>query len=100
MSVTSPGELAPLLAALAEELHALTEPLSSGDNALPATLRLAVLTGETAHLVGHLLRNTVEGQREIARHLARPLRERFALPDSASSDEVLCAYYHRLFLGE
>ena len=37
---------------------------------------------------------------EIARHLARPLRERYGLPDAASSDAVLCAFYHRLFLGE
>jgi uncharacterized RDD family membrane protein YckC len=37
---------------------------------------------------------------EIARHLAGPLRERYSLPENASSDSVLCAFYHRLFLGE
>ena len=37
---------------------------------------------------------------EIARHLAVPLRDRYNLPGSASSDAVLCAFYHRLFLGE
>jgi uncharacterized RDD family membrane protein YckC len=37
---------------------------------------------------------------EIARHLAGPLRERYSLPDAFTSDSVLCAFYHRLFLGE
>jgi uncharacterized RDD family membrane protein YckC len=36
----------------------------------------------------------------IARPLARPLRARFGLPDDASGDAILCAVYHRLFLGE
>lgn len=39
-------------------------------------------------------------QEEIARHLAGPLRERYTLPANTSSDAVLCAFYHRLFLGE
>ena len=50
--------------------------------------------------VRHRNRFGRDRREEIARHLARPLRERFDLPDSASSDEVLCAFYHRLFLGE
>jgi uncharacterized RDD family membrane protein YckC len=37
---------------------------------------------------------------EMAAHLARPLRERYKLPPKASSDAVLCAVYHRVFLGE
>jgi len=37
---------------------------------------------------------------EMAGPLARPLREKFGLPASASSDAVLCAVYHRVFLGE
>jgi len=37
---------------------------------------------------------------EIARPLALMLRARHPLPESASSDAVLCAFYHRLFLGE
>jgi uncharacterized RDD family membrane protein YckC len=37
---------------------------------------------------------------EIARHLARPLRDRYSIPNKVSSDAVLCAFYHRLFLGE
>lgn len=41
-----------------------------------------------------------ERREEIARHLARPLRARYALPDSAPADAVLCAFYHRLFLGD
>ena len=37
---------------------------------------------------------------EIARHLARPLRDRHALPPTATNDAILCAFYHRLYLGE
>ena len=37
---------------------------------------------------------------EIAQPLAGPIRTRFALPDESSGDAVLCAYYHRLFLGD
>jgi uncharacterized RDD family membrane protein YckC len=37
---------------------------------------------------------------EMAGPLARLLRARFGLPGSASSDAVLCAVYHRVFLGE
>ena len=49
--------------------------------------------------VRHRHRFGRDRREEIARHLARPLRERYALPDTASSDAVLCAFYHRLFLG-
>lgn len=41
-----------------------------------------------------------ERREEIARHLADPLRERYALPGSSPGDAVLCAYYHRIFLGD
>lgn len=37
---------------------------------------------------------------EMAAPLARPLRERYALPAHSSGDAVLCAVYHRVFLGE
>ena len=37
---------------------------------------------------------------EIARHLAGPIRARHALPATATGDAVLCAFYHRLFLGD
>ena len=37
---------------------------------------------------------------EMAEHLAGPLRARFSLPPRASADAVLCAVYHRVFLGE
>jgi hypothetical protein len=66
MTVTSPGELGRQFEPLAEKLHALTKPLSR--DALPAALRLAVLTGETAQLVGYVLRNTGEGRVDSARH--------------------------------
>lgn len=37
---------------------------------------------------------------EMAKHLARPLRDRYGLPAASSGDAVLCALYHRVFLGE
>ena len=37
---------------------------------------------------------------EMAGHLARLLRQRYGLPDGNSSDAVLCAVYHRVFIGE
>ena len=37
---------------------------------------------------------------EMAEPLAAPLRERFALPAAEPADAVLCAIYHRVFLGE
>jgi uncharacterized RDD family membrane protein YckC len=37
---------------------------------------------------------------EMAEPLAGPLRKRFGLPDQISSDIVLRAVYHRIFLGE
>ncbi len=37
---------------------------------------------------------------EMAGHLARPLRDRYGLPADSSADAVLCALYHRVFLGE
>ena len=49
--------------------------------------------------VRHRHRFGRDRREEIARHLARPLRQRFALPASASSDAVLCAYHHRIFVG-
>jgi uncharacterized RDD family membrane protein YckC len=37
---------------------------------------------------------------ELAEPLARPLRARFGLSPSDQADAVLCAVYHRIFLGE
>ncbi len=37
---------------------------------------------------------------EMAESLARPLRLRFGLPPKSSADAVLCAVYHRLFVGD
>jgi uncharacterized RDD family membrane protein YckC len=37
---------------------------------------------------------------EMAAPLARPLRDRLGLPANTTSDAVLCAVYHRVFLGE
>ena len=53
-----------------------------------------------ADYVRHRRKFGRDRREEIARPLAGPLRQRHGLPDRASSDSVLCAYYHRLFLGE
>ncbi len=37
---------------------------------------------------------------EMAEPLARPLRARFGLPPTEPADIVLCAVYHRVFLGD
>ena len=37
---------------------------------------------------------------EMAEPLARPLRMRFGLSPGASADAVLCAVYHRIFVGD
>ena len=50
--------------------------------------------------VRHRSRFGRDRREEIARHLAGPLRERYSLPEGSPSDAVLCAFYHRLFLGE
>lgn len=50
--------------------------------------------------VRHRHRFNRDRREEIARHLARPLRDRFALPPTVPGDAVLCAFYHRLFLGD
>jgi hypothetical protein len=36
----------------------------------------------------------------MAGPLARPLRRRYGLPEEVPHDAVLCAVYHRVFLGE
>lgn len=37
---------------------------------------------------------------EMAEHLAAPLRVRYALPEKTPADTILCAVYHRVFVGE
>jgi uncharacterized RDD family membrane protein YckC len=37
---------------------------------------------------------------EMAEPLARPLRARFGIPETWSADVVICAVYHRVFVGE
>ena len=66
-------------------------------------LRVAA-TPEQARAVADYVRSRgrflPDRREEIARHLAVPLRERYALPESSPGDAVLCAYYHRIFLGD
>ncbi|RCS52806.1 RDD family protein [Bremerella cremea] len=42
---------------------------------------------------------TTARRREIARHLAEPLLEKFGLPSDTSYDLLLCALYYRTFLS-
>src|SRR5437868_3627765 len=39
-------------------------------------------------------------RREVARHLAQPLLERFGLPADTSYDLLLCALYYRTFVAD
>lgn len=41
-----------------------------------------------------------ELREDVTKHLAGTLRRKFSLPADSSSDAVLCAVYHRVFLGE
>lgn len=50
--------------------------------------------------VRHRLRFGRDRREEIARHLAWPLREKYSLPVDVSADAILCAFYHRVFLGD
>jgi uncharacterized RDD family membrane protein YckC len=43
---------------------------------------------------------TVPRRREVARHLAEPLLERFGLPPDTSYDLLLCALYYRTFIAD
>jgi len=43
---------------------------------------------------------TTARRREIARHLAEPLLEKFGLPGDTSYDLLLCALYYRTFLSK
>ncbi len=53
-----------------------------------------------ADYVQHRGRFNRARREEMAVHLARPIRARFGLPNGASSDAVVCAMYHRVFLGD
>jgi hypothetical protein len=39
-------------------------------------------------------------RREVARHLAEPLLEKFGLPGDTSYDLLLCALYYRTFIAD
>jgi uncharacterized RDD family membrane protein YckC len=45
-------------------------------------------------------RFTAPRRAEMAEHLAQPLRARYAIPEHIPADVVICAFYHRLFLGD
>jgi uncharacterized RDD family membrane protein YckC len=58
------------------------------------------LTRALADYVRHRDRFGAARREEMAGHLARPLRVRYDLPPDATADAVVCAYYHRVFIGE
>ena len=75
---------------MAEVLAALPLRLSFGSD-------LARALSEYAR---HRGRFGADRREELAGHLAGPLRARYRLPESARNDAILCAVYHRMFLGE
>ncbi len=50
--------------------------------------------------VKHRNRFSRARREEMTQDLARPLRKRYDLPDDVPGDLVLCAVYHRVFVGE
>ena len=82
-------------------IRVIDEPLVELLSHLPARVAAGPAQSKAlANYVKHRGRFSDSRREEIARHLARPLRERHALPGSATSDAILCAFYHRLYLGE
>lgn len=53
-----------------------------------------------AHYVDRRRFFSVARRREVAKHLARPLLERFGLPPDTSHDLLLCALYYRTFIAD
>ena len=45
-------------------------------------------------------RDNKDRREEMAGHLAVALKQRYGLPDNASNDAVLCAFYNRVFWGD
>ena len=64
---------------------------------LPAGPELARALSDYVQHRGRFNRNRRE---EMAVHLAGPIRARYHLPAGAPSDAVVCALYHRVFLGD
>ena len=58
------------------------------------------LSRALAEYVKHRGRFGRARREEMAAHLARPIRQRYGLPDDASADAITCALYQRVFLGE
>jgi uncharacterized RDD family membrane protein YckC len=53
-----------------------------------------------ADYVKHRKRFSRPRREEMAAHLARPARRVYGLPDDAPGDAIVCALYHRVFLGD
>ncbi|SIO09052.1 Uncharacterized membrane protein YckC, RDD family [Singulisphaera sp. GP187] len=50
--------------------------------------------------VNHRARLPRARREEMAMHLARPLSVRYGLPENVPADVIVCAFYHRVFVGE
>jgi len=57
------------------------------------------LSRALADYVQHRHRFGRDRREEMAGRLARPLRARYGLPAEAAGDAILCAFYHRVYLG-
>jgi uncharacterized RDD family membrane protein YckC len=53
-----------------------------------------------AEYVKHRARFSRARREEMAGYLAQPLRRRYAFPADTSCDAIVCALYHRVFLGD
>jgi len=68
---------------------------------LPADLRVSrSMARALAHYAERRQYFAPSRRREVARHVAQPLLERFGLPANTSYDLLLCAMYYRLFIAD
>jgi uncharacterized RDD family membrane protein YckC len=68
---------------------------------LPADLQVSrSLARAVSHYAERRKFFSAPRRREVAKHLAHPLLERFGLPHNTSYDLLLCAMYYRLFIAD
>lgn len=102
------GDLAAGTMVIVEEVRLETKMLRVEDRAVIDVVNLLPMrvaaTSDQARALSDYVKSRgrfgPDLREEIAQPLAAPLRTRHGLPDSATADAVLCAYYHRLFLGD
>jgi uncharacterized RDD family membrane protein YckC len=68
---------------------------------LPADLRVSrSMARALAHYAERRRYFSVPRRREVARHLAEPLLDKFGLPADTSYDLLLCSMYYRFFIAD